>query len=57
MPSATTATVRHEWPDQYIIESIEEAQVFATQWLSTYDNERPNMGIGITLALKPKMAA
>ena len=26
-------TVRHEWLDQYIIESIEEAQDFATQWL------------------------
>jgi transposase InsO family protein len=25
-------TVRHEWLDQYIIESIEEAQEFATQW-------------------------
>jgi putative transposase len=26
-------TVRHEWLDQYIIVSIEEAQEFATQWL------------------------
>ena len=26
-------TVRHEWLDQYIIETIEEAQDFATQWL------------------------
>ena len=26
-------TVRHEWLDQYIIESIEEAQDHATQWL------------------------
>lgn len=26
-------TVRHEWLDQHIIESIEEAQEFATQWL------------------------
>lgn len=39
-------TVRHEWLDQHIIESIEEAQEFATQWLWTYNNERPNMGIG-----------
>ena len=39
-------TVRHEWLDQYIIVSIEEAQEFATQWLWTYNNERPNMGIG-----------
>lgn len=51
-------TVRHEWLDQYIIESIEEAQEFATQWLWTYNNERPNMGIGgITPAQKLKMAA
>ncbi len=28
-------TVRHEWLDQYIIESIEEAQDHATQWLWT----------------------
>ena len=51
-------TVRHEWLDQYIIESIEEAQDHATQWLWTYNNDRPNMGIGgITLAMKLKMAA
>ena len=51
-------TVRHEWLDQYIIESIEEAQEFATQWLWTYNNERPNRGIGgIAPAQKLKMAA
>lgn len=51
-------TVRHEWLDQNIIESIEEAQEFATQWLWTYNNERPNMGIGgITPPQKLKMAA
>lgn len=51
-------TVRHEWLDQYIIETIEEAQDFATDWLWTYNNERPNMGIGgITPAQKLKMAA
>ena len=50
-------TVRHEWLDLHIIESIEEAQEFATQWLWTYNNERPNMGIGgITPAQKLKMA-
>lgn len=41
-------TARHEWLDQRIIESIEEAQEFATQWLWTHNNERPNMGIGGT---------
>ena len=51
-------TVRHEWLDQYIIESIEEAHDHATQWLWTYNNDRPNMGIGgITSAQKLKMAA
>jgi putative transposase len=36
-------TVRHEWLDQHIIETIEEAQDFATQWLWTYNNDRPNI--------------
>jgi putative transposase len=50
--------VRNEWLDQYIIESIEEAQDQATQWLWTYNNDRPNMGIGgIRPAVKLKMAA
>ena len=43
---------------QPFIESIEEAQEFATRWLGTYANERPNMGIGgFTPAQKLKMAA
>ena len=51
-------TVRHEWLDQYIIGSIKEAQEFATKWLWTYNNERPNMGIGgITSVQKLKTAA
>lgn len=51
-------TVRHEWLDQNIIETIEEAQEQATNWLWTYNNDRPNMGIGgITPAMKLKMAA
>lgn len=51
-------TVRGEWLGQYIFETIEEAQDQATQWLWTYNNERPNMGIGgITPAMKLKMAA
>lgn len=39
-------TVRYDWLAQYLFESIEEVQVFATRWLWTYNNERPNMGIG-----------
>ncbi len=51
-------TVRHEWLNPYIIESIEEAQDQATQWLWTFNNDRPNMAIGgITPAMKLKMAA
>ncbi|QBY00883.1 IS3 family transposase [Rhodophyticola sp. CCM32] len=51
-------TVRGEWLGQYIFETIEEAQDKATEWLWTYNNERPNMGIGgITPAMKLKTAA
>ena len=51
-------TVRHEWLDQNIFETIEEAQNQATEWLWTYNNDRPNMGIGgITPVRKLKMAA
>jgi putative transposase len=39
-------TVRHERLDQHIIETIEEVQDFATQWLWACSNDRPNMGIG-----------
>ncbi|WP_417255182.1 IS3 family transposase [Celeribacter sp.] len=50
-------TVRGEWLGQYIFETIEEAHDQATEWLWTYNNERPNMGIGgITPAMKLKTA-
>jgi putative transposase len=43
------------WSDQHIIESIEEAQNYAMKWFSTYNNDRPNMGVvGITPAAKLK---
>ena len=64
-------TVRHEWLDQNIFQTIQEAQEQATKWLWTYNNpshglcanhcwatDRPNMGIGgITPAMKLKRAA
>lgn len=54
-------TVRYEWLDQNIFGNIEEAQEQATNWLWTYNNDRPNTGIGgiggITPALKLKLAA
>ena len=44
--------------NQNIFETIEEAQNQATDWLWTYNNDRPNMAIGeITPAMKLKMAA
>ncbi|RRD66669.1 MULTISPECIES: integrase core domain-containing protein, partial [unclassified Desulfovibrio] len=51
-------TVRYDWLNQYLFESLEEIQEFATAWLWTYNNERPHMGIGgITPAMKLKRAA
>lgn len=39
-------TVRTEWLGRYHFNTIEEVQDHATRWLWTYNNERPNMGIG-----------
>lgn len=39
-------TVRHEWLDMHEFESVEQAQLLATQWLWTYNNERPHTAIG-----------
>jgi len=51
-------TVRHEWLDQHLFESIAHAQDTATQWLWRYNNERPNMALGgITPQQKLTMAA
>lgn len=48
-------TVRHEWLGQYLFADIKEVQDTATEWLWTYNNERPNMGLGgITPAQKLK---
>ena len=48
--------VRHEWLDQYAFATIREVQDYATQWLWTYNNDRPNMGLGgITPAQKLKL--
>ncbi|MCX7323194.1 MAG: IS3 family transposase [Hyphomicrobiales bacterium] len=51
-------TVRLEWLGRYMFDSIREVQDYATDWLWTYNNERPNMGIGgMTPAQKLKNAA
>lgn len=39
-------TVRQEWLDLHLFESVEHAQELATQWLWTYNNERPHSAIG-----------
>ena len=39
-------TVRHEWLDLHIFESVEQAQQLATEWLWTYNNEQPHTAIG-----------
>jgi len=39
-------TARHEWLDLHQFESVEHAQLLATEWLWRYNNERPNTAIG-----------
>ncbi len=39
-------TVRYDWLAQYLFDSIEEVQEYATRWLWTYNHERPNTGLG-----------
>jgi len=39
-------TVRHEWLDLHDFETVEHAQQLATEWLWTYNNERPNSAVG-----------
>jgi len=39
-------TVRHEWLDLHAFDSIEHAQLLATQWLWEYNNERPHTANG-----------
>lgn len=39
-------TVRYAWLSQYLFETIEEVKEFATRWLWSYNNERPNMALG-----------
>lgn len=49
-------TVRYDWLNQYLFTDIEELQLKATQWLWTYNNERPNMALGgITPIMKLKL--
>ncbi|MBL3567192.1 transposase [Rhodovulum sulfidophilum] len=51
-------TGRHEGLDLHLFETIDEVQQIATEWLWSYNNERPYMGNGgMTPAQKLNMAA
>ena len=39
-------TVRYEWLSQHYWQSIDEVQMFATQWMYQYNHQRPNMALG-----------
>ena len=39
-------TLRYDWLSHYLFESIEEVQNYATEWMWTYNHERPNMALG-----------
>lgn len=39
-------TVRYDWLHQNLFDNIAEVQEQATKWLWSYNNTRPNMGIG-----------
>jgi len=43
--------VRYEWLSQYYWSILEEVQEFATRWMWSYNNDRPNMALG---GFKPK---
>ena len=51
-------TVRYDWLTQYEFDTLAEVQDFATQWMWTYNHERPNMALGgITPKQRLAMAA
>ena len=51
-------TVRYEWSSQYYCSSIEEVQDFFTQWMWSYNHDRPNMALcGFTPKQQLAMAA
>ncbi len=39
-------TVRYDWLGHYLFETIAEVQDYATNWMWTYNHERPNMALG-----------
>ena len=50
--------MRYDWLTQYEFDTLTEVQDFATQWMWTYNHERPNMALGgITPKQRLAMAA
>lgn len=45
-------TVGHEWLDQYMFATIKEVQDYATEWLWTYNNDRPTWGLAGSHSLR-----
>ncbi|MFC5481421.1 IS3 family transposase, partial [Massilia suwonensis] len=39
-------TVRYDWLAHHLFETLDEIQEFATNWLWTYNHDRPNMALG-----------
>ena len=39
-------TVRYDWLTQHLFDNLEQVQQGATDWLWTYNHERPNMALG-----------
>jgi putative transposase len=39
-------TVRYEWLSQYHWEDLDHVQRFATDWMWTYNHDRPHMALG-----------
>jgi len=39
-------TVRYDWLGHYLFDSIAEVQEYASEWIWTYNHQRPNMGLG-----------
>ena len=51
-------TVRYEWLGQYHWSTLDDVQDHATQWMWTYNHDRPNMALGgITPKQRLAMAA
>jgi len=38
--------VRYDWLAHHLFETLDEIQEFSTNWLWTYNHDRPNIGLG-----------